>query len=176
MAEQPPSQPRDYHRSNLYVRARPGLILRDRKVTRLAARARNVCPWLAASDHPAVRAWCELEILAEQAFIILRTDGLTTQAGEPRRILDDYRKLRSVQTQLSRELGMTPLARRQLRDGNSDATDLPAIFARNDSDAPDADPAAEPENNRCHAEDCSGENSSNNSQAQSPAALPARRC
>ena len=54
----------------------------------------------------------------------------------PRRMLDDYRKLRSAQIVLSRELGMTPLARQQLQAGSANVpVDIVAAMAAERCDA-----------------------------------------
>jgi len=100
--------------TGLYVRARPGLKLRDKKVERLVRKMRMAMPWLEPSDMPACRAWAEMEYLAGQVYAVLRA-GIFNQKGETRRLLDDYRKLRQTQIVLSRELGMTPAARMALK-------------------------------------------------------------
>jgi phage terminase small subunit len=148
-----PSQkpPRNYHETGLYVKAKPGLKLRDRKVTRLAAKVRAAMPWLELSDWPAVRAWSELEVLCNQVYAALRTAGVLTRTAdgqvEGRRLLDDYRRLRATQIALSRELGLTPAGRKALRVGKSDGLDLAAIFAQDALDAGgDIDPASESQN------------------------------
>lgn len=126
--------------TGLYVRALPGLRLRDKKVERLARKVRGLMAWLEPSDWPAVRAWCELEILAEQVYAALRTLGVLNSKGEGKRLLDDYRKLRTTQAIFSRELGMTPAARMALKvNGTKAAFDLVGRMARaNAEDATEA--------------------------------------
>jgi hypothetical protein len=112
-------------KTGLYVRAAPGLKLRDRKVTRLAVKVRAVLPWLEPADWPTVRAWCELEYLAGQVYAALRTYGVVNPSGEARRLLDDYRRLRQVQLQYATALGMSPAARMAIRaNGTRAAFDL----------------------------------------------------
>src|SRR2546422_7307111 len=101
-------------KTGLYVRATSGQRLRDRKVGRLVHKLQVVMPWLATADEPACRAWAQLEVLATLAFAELRTNGLTTPRGEPRRMLDEYRKLRTAQLRYQHALGMTPQARNEL--------------------------------------------------------------
>src|ERR1035437_9759881 len=101
--------------TGLYVRASAGLRLRDKKVERLARKVRSVLTWLEPSDYPAVRAWAELEYLAGQVYAALRAGSVVNAAGEGKRLLDDYRKLRLAQMVISRELGMTPAARMALK-------------------------------------------------------------
>jgi hypothetical protein len=111
--------------TGLYVKAAPGLKLRDRRVTRLAVKVRAVLPWLEPADGPVVRAWCELEYLRGQTYAALRAFGVVNPRGEARRLLDDYRKLRQTQIVLSHELGMTPAARMAIRaNGTRLAFDL----------------------------------------------------
>lgn len=80
---------------------------------------RVAMPWLHESDIPAARAWAQPEILADLAFSHLRKEGVLQatgeNAGEPRRLLADFRSLRSVQIVYARELGMTPAARNAMR-------------------------------------------------------------
>jgi hypothetical protein len=106
--------------SGLYVKHRNGLKIRDEKTRRLVRRMRNVMPWLEESDIPSCRAWAQLEILADQAFSVLRAMGLVNGQGEPRRLLTDYRQIRTAQLGFGNALGMTPAARQALktsRDG-----------------------------------------------------------
>jgi hypothetical protein len=114
-----------YASTGLYIKAAPGLKLRDRRVTRLAVKVRAVLPWLQPSDGPVVRAWCEMEYLCNQVYAALRAYGVTNPRGEVRRLLEDYRKMRSVQLKYSRELGMGPESRQKLKaSGDSMAFDL----------------------------------------------------
>jgi hypothetical protein len=116
--------------TGLYVKAAPGLKLRDRRVLRLAGKVRAVMPWLEPSDLPTVRAWAELEVLAGQVYAALRGFGVLNREGEARRLLDDYRKLRQTQVVLARELGMTPAARMAIKaNGTKAALDLAAAMA-----------------------------------------------
>lgn len=128
LAEKPK---REYRYSAVYVKAKPGLRLRDRRVVRLSAKVRAALPWVEQSDAPTVRAWCEIEILCQQAYAVLRAGGILNEDGSPRRMLDDYRKLRSAQMILSRELGMTPLARQTLQANSANVPlDLVAQLAQ----------------------------------------------
>jgi hypothetical protein len=128
--------------TGLYVRALPGLRLRDKKVERLARKVRGLMAWLEPSDAPAVRAWCELEILSEQVYAALRALGVLNSKGEGKRLLDDYRKLRATQAIFSRELGMTPAARMALKaTGTRAAFDIAGAMAR--ANAEDADTGQE---------------------------------
>ena len=61
----------------LYVRARPGLRLRDEKIKRLARKVRLVCPWISEADRPTVRQWCMLQVPASEAYAVLRVAGIT---------------------------------------------------------------------------------------------------
>lgn len=98
-------------KSGLYVRAPNGRQIRDKKVRRLVSKMHDVMPWLAPSDRPACRAWAELEILSSHVFADLVQRGLTDEAGDPRRLVSEYRGLRRLQLDYEKELGMTPSAR-----------------------------------------------------------------
>jgi hypothetical protein len=117
-------------KTGLYVRAHPGIKLRDKRVERLARKMRLVMPWIEPSDWPACRAWAELEYLCGQVYAALHVYGVTNPHGEARRLLDDYRKLRLAQAVFARELGMTPLSRQALKAaGTNAALDLAAACA-----------------------------------------------
>ncbi len=124
--ECPASAARPKHaKTGIYVKAAPGLRLRDKKVERLARKMRDVMEWLQPSDMPAARAWAELEYLAGQVYAALRSYGAINPRGEARRLLDDYRKLRLAQAIFARELGMTPAARMAIKaNGTRAAYDL----------------------------------------------------
>src|SRR5258708_6271438 len=83
----------------LYVRAPSGLKLRSRKVRRLVAKVRSVLSWLQPSDEPAVRGWCEWELVTATMFPTV-LDG----TGDA----DLWRRLMIVKLAYERELGMTP--------------------------------------------------------------------
>ena len=154
VAEPAENKRRDYHRSGIYIKAKPGLVLRERRVRRLAERLKAVCPWITDADMNAARAYCEMEILVSQCYAALRNAGVINERGEVRRLFHDYRQMRMAQLMYASALGLTPAARLALRPGHANSLDLPAIFAQSDSSEPDAiDTAAEPENNRRHAED-----------------------
>lgn len=122
---------REYRYSQFYVKAKPGIRIRDRRVTILAHRVRTGLPWLEPSDWPIVRSWCEIEVLCEQAYAILRTAGIVNKDGEPRRLLEDFRKLRTAQIAIARELGMTPASRMAIKGNAANAAlDLVAAFAQ----------------------------------------------
>ncbi|MGA7872934.1 MAG: hypothetical protein WCA22_18750 [Candidatus Binatus sp.] len=122
--------------TGLYVRASAGYRLRDKKTERLARKVRSVLTWLEPSDYPAVRAWAELEVLATQVFAVLRAGSVVNAAGDGKRLLDDYRKLRLAQAVYSRELGMTPASRMAIKaTGSRTAFDLPGAIAATAEDA-----------------------------------------
>lgn len=118
-------------KTGLYVRSRNGLRRRDGRVRLLVRKMRAAMPWLEDSDFPACRGWAELEILTRTVFTDLQAKGIFNKQGEARRLLNDYRQLRLAQLAYERELGMTPLARVELKAHSTQAAlDLPARFAR----------------------------------------------
>ncbi len=83
--------------------------------------------------HAAVAG--QLEILCSRAYAALRERELVNPKGDSRRLLDDYRRLVSVQVVVSRELGLTPAARLAIKQSSKDApVDLVGEFARDASD------------------------------------------
>jgi hypothetical protein len=116
--------------TGLYVRAAAGFRLRDKKVERLARKVRASLPWLEPSDFPAVRAWAEFEYLCGQVYAVLRAASVVNGAGEAKRLLDDYRKLRLAQATIANSLGMTPASRMALKtSGTRAAFDLPSAMS-----------------------------------------------
>jgi hypothetical protein len=148
VAEEVEKQRRRYVRSSLYIRGRNGLKARDKWTSRLANRLFVTMPWLTDADRPAVRRWAQLEYLAEQLYLELREHGVLTPEREPRRLLDDFRKMAAVQLSYSTALGMVPSARRSLADLAGEAATLDGLFAtETPQDAPDASESASgPEN------------------------------
>jgi hypothetical protein len=121
--------------TGLYVRASAGIKLRDRLTTRLVRKMFVAMPWLEEEDRPAARAWAQFEYLSGQVYAVLRAGSVVNAAGEGKRLLDDYRKLRLAQAVFARELGMTPAARMAIKaDGSRAAFDLPAEMLKNVTD------------------------------------------
>jgi hypothetical protein len=128
-----PFRPKPQASSGLYIRGANGRRIRDQAVRRLARKAKLCMPFLQEADHATLRGWCELEILCGRAYAVLREVGIVGRDGSPLRLLSDYRLLRTCQLGFARELGMTPLARAQLKlrtDGS--AFDLAAALASGD--------------------------------------------
>jgi len=121
----------------LYARSPSALEIRGRKVARLMRRLRVVAPWLEPSDESTARAYCELEILSAAIFARLSETGPTklTIDGrdlEVRRLVDAHRQMKQAQLAYARELGLTPLARAQLKvAGSRSAFDLPLEMLKN---------------------------------------------
>jgi hypothetical protein len=96
-----------------------------------------------------VRGWSQLEVLADQAFAVLRVAGITSNGTEPRRLLTDFRQLKTAQLAYAQALGMSPAARLQIQvagedkalDLADDQTGLPIVRQR----PPNFKPMARPE-------------------------------
>jgi phage terminase small subunit len=118
----------------LYARSPSALEIRGRKVARLMRRLRVVAPWLEPSDESTARAYCELEILSAAIFARLSETGptkLTTDGRdlEVRALVDAHRHMKATQLAYARELGLTPLARAQLKvNGSRGVFDLPSAM------------------------------------------------
>jgi hypothetical protein len=112
-------------RHGLYVRSAAGLKLRDLQLRQFVRRVRKVVPWLTDADTPTIRAWCQLELLSDAAYKILRERGIINQAGEPRRLLTDFRQLKAIQLLHAEKLGLTPASRVAIKAGlDNSAFDL----------------------------------------------------
>jgi len=149
-------QPRPYLKTSLYVRAAPSLKLRDRKVSRLVRRMFSLMPWLEPQDTPLCRSWAELQVVGDQVYAGLRSQGVLTGQGEMRRLADDFRKLRLAQATLAAALGMSPASRMAIKaDSTRGALDIAAEMAvpevadePEDGDGVDAGNAAPSNGNR----------------------------
>jgi hypothetical protein len=119
---------RPYQRTGLYIRTKAGLRERDRRVEKLTRRMYDVLD-LNVSDRPAVRAWCQLELLCCEIYGRLRKTNLINAQGQTPRLVDDYRKLRTTQLMFAREIGLTPAARLAPRRENA-ALNLGATTVR----------------------------------------------
>ena len=119
---------------SLYA-TRTGYQRRARRVRKLVQRMYTLLPWLEESDRATARAWADLEYKVAAVSVYLEQQGIVNDKGEPRRILNDYRGLLSLQLQYAKELGLTPASRAALRvdalRGDDLAQDL--AQARNDT-------------------------------------------
>jgi phage terminase small subunit len=102
-----------------FVKAPACLRQRDGRVRRALAHLRKLAPWLKPSDLPAARSYCEMEILAKDMFADIRANGrvYTDEQGNirSRGIIAGYRNLKRVSLAYARELGLTPVARKQFK-------------------------------------------------------------
>jgi phage terminase small subunit len=87
---------------------------RDEAVRRLCRKIVVACPWITPADGPTVRAWCQFERLALEAYERLRADGLMRSDGTPHPLLGELTKLRRAQVQLGSQLGIGPRARSEV--------------------------------------------------------------
>jgi phage terminase small subunit len=102
-----------------YVKAPAGLRQRDGRVRRALAHLRKIAPWLKPSDLPAARSYCEIEIMCKDMFADIRANGsmCSSYEGDPkaRSVIAEYRNLKRVSLAYARELGLTPVARKQFK-------------------------------------------------------------
>ncbi|MGO9450789.1 MAG: hypothetical protein ACLQDV_07030 [Candidatus Binataceae bacterium] len=105
----------------LYSLAARGVRIRDIRTRRLARRFVKACGWLIAADQPMVRAFAQLEILAEEAYAKIVADGIVNADGAPHRLLLEYRSLRRVQADIAGRLGLSPRDRTQMKSASTAA-------------------------------------------------------
>jgi len=122
--------------TGLYIRAKKGLKLRDQKRARLVREKRVEMDWLEESDIPALKAWCEFEILCSEVYAWLRVGNVVNAQGDGKRLLHDYRQMRLAQATIANSLGMTPASRMAIKaTGTRTAFDLPGAMAAAAEDA-----------------------------------------
>jgi hypothetical protein len=132
-------------RTGAYDRSKTALTIRRDKTQRLARRIRLLCPWIEDSDVPALRAYCELEIVGAALFAGIVQVGAITRVDDgrdagARRLVEDHRKNRLAASALAKELGLTPAARMAIKaNGTRAAFDLASAMARANDEPEDAE-------------------------------------
>ncbi len=124
----------------LSIRVKHDARVRDQRVRLIVWKLRRICPWINDSDVPTCRAWAQLNLMADLCYARLKNEGFTTDSGEPKRLMAEYRALRSAELQYARELGLTPAARRQMAGLGEEGTDLAAAFAALNAAAEQSEP------------------------------------
>jgi hypothetical protein len=91
----------------------------------MVQRLRTIAPWLNDSDLPVLRAFAELEYLSRRVFALLREEGLVSpKTGDARKLLGEYRSLRTAQRSIADSLGLTPMARKELTSKDAGGLDF----------------------------------------------------
>ena len=111
-----------------HVKAAAGLRQRDGRVRRALAHLRKLAPRLQPSDLPVARSYCEIEVMAKDIFADIRAKGavFTDEEGNirSRSIVSEYRNMKRVSLAFARDLGLTPVARKQFQLGHNRERDL----------------------------------------------------
>ncbi len=94
---------------------------------------KEAAPWLEVADVPLVRRFCEMQVAIAALYFEIHSHGIFDSNRQPRFVLETYRRMVLAQTAVARELGLTPLARRQLALSAS-ADDLAAALAQQADD------------------------------------------
>jgi hypothetical protein len=134
-----------------YAKSPTAMQIRAHKVQRLVMKMRNALPYLTEADIPACRAWAEMELISVSLFAAIMSAGAVRDADGDvfaRRVVDDHRKVKLAQLAFERELGMTPMARAQLRAtdrGNPGGMDLVAMMAAGDAETVEPEQSADSE-------------------------------
>jgi len=83
-------------------------------------------PWIERQDAMLLRRFVQLEMLGDRVYSALRDGEIVTGQGESKRLLQDFRRLVATQASLAAQLGLSPVARRALRDdpSNPSAIDI----------------------------------------------------
>ena len=74
------------------------------------------------------RSYCEIEVMAKDIFADIRAKGavFTDEEGNirSRSIVSEYRNMKRVSLAFARDLGLTPVARKQFQLGHNRERDL----------------------------------------------------
>jgi phage terminase small subunit len=98
-------------------------VMRYTRLVMLAA------PWLDAADSAMVRRFSELQVVIANLFSEMRENGLFDKAKQPRLVIDTWRRCVQTQAAIAKELGLSPLARKQLALA-AQTDDLAAAMAK----------------------------------------------
>ena len=67
---------------------------------------------------PLARAWAQIELLSDEVFARLYRDGIVTEKGEPKQLVNTLRQLRNTQIALGIQLGLSPRSRLEITRGD----------------------------------------------------------
>lgn len=98
-------------------------------VMRYSRDVRLAAPWLEAADSAMVRRFAELQVVIANLFSEMRENGLFDSKKQPRFVIETWRRCVQTQAVIARELGLSPLARKQLALA-AQGDDLAAAMAR----------------------------------------------
>lgn len=105
-------------------------------VMRYTRDVRLAAPWLEIADSAMVRRFAELQVVIANLFSEMRDNGLFDSKKAPRLVIDTWRRCVQTQAAIARELGLSPLARKQLSLA-AQTDDLAAQMAKRVSSAGD---------------------------------------
>lgn len=122
---------------------------RTRGINALMAKLRTIAPWLQDTDLPVLRGFAELEWLARRVFALLKEEGiLSPKTNDVKKLVSEYRSLRSAQASIASQLGLTPMARRELTTKLADGFDFAVEMTKvMDAEREAAETVKEPEKN-----------------------------
>jgi hypothetical protein len=115
-----------------YGRSPNALRVSRRAIQRLMRQVFAALPHLTPADRPAVRGWCELEVISSRLFAAIESDGAVRVANGDvyaRRVVDDFRKVKPAQLSYAIQLGLTPVARAAVRASSKGESDFDLVAA-----------------------------------------------
>ncbi len=86
-------------------------------------------PWLEIADLPLIKRFAELQVIIGRLYFEIHLNGAFDNKRQPRFVLDTYRRMILAQAAIARELGLSPLARKQLSLA-AQGDDLAAAMAK----------------------------------------------
>ncbi len=113
----------------VFLRGPRGRAWRSHAVRRLVRKLQVAAPHLQEVDIPVLRIFAEHEVLRTEIFARLKQEGfINSKSGEPRGLLETYRKLSQSQIAAANALRLTPYSRSALRREH-ETIDLAAALA-----------------------------------------------
>jgi hypothetical protein len=128
-----------------YAKSPNALRVSRRAIQRLMRQVYAALPHLTPADKPAVRGWCELEVIAARLFAAIGDGGAVRIASGDifaRRVVDDFRKVKLAQLSYAIQLGLTPVARATVRASSKGESDFDLVAAMASAAPEPAEPEA----------------------------------
>jgi hypothetical protein len=90
--------------------------IRRKRIGHLLRHVLKIATWLQPTDFAVARSYCETQVVAAGLFAKIVALGVEKNDGEVRAIVDAWRRVKQTELQYANALGLSPKARKELRD------------------------------------------------------------
>src|SRR5271154_5189993 len=98
------------------VRKKSPFEIRKKRIGHLTRHILQIAPWLTNSDYGVMRSYAECQVISAELFAKIVALGVEKNDGEVRAIVDAWRRVKQTELQYANSLGLSPKARKELRD------------------------------------------------------------